>query len=303
MHMWIVLAIISAVFAGLVSVTVKAGMKNVDSNLSTFLRTSVVLVFTLVMTLIIGSLNTIQMLTPSEWFYIMSSGICTGLSWLCYFRALKTGEINKVVAIDKLSTVLTMILAIIIFSEPFWWLTFVAMGIMLAGTMLMINNKKPLAACENLQINETKEIKKNWFKANSWLVFAILSLIFASLTSILAKLGMQNIDSHLGTFLRTIIVFLMAFFIVLGSKKLPQIKKLTKLNWLFLTVSGVFTGVSWVCYYAAVQTGVLSVVVPIDKLSILVAVLFSYFVFKEKISAKAWLGLILLTAGTLLLLL
>lgn len=300
--MWIILAVISAVSAGFVSITVKAGMKNIDSNLGTFLRTLVVAIFTFIMAAIAGGLGSIPDTTFTEWVYITASGLCTGFSWLCYFKALQIGEVNKVVAVDKLSTVLTMILAIIIFSEPFWWLTFVAMALMLSGTMLMVNQKKTAAANKSGQINfSILAAKKS--ASNLWFVFALLSLVFASVTSILAKLGMQNINSHAGTFLRTIVVAVMAFIIVLVQKKLPDIKKMTKLNWVFLVISGILTGISWLCYYAAIQTGILSIVVPIDKLSILISVVFSYFLFKEKLDIKAWIGLALLTGGTLLLLL
>lgn len=296
--MWLILAMFSAISAGLVSVTVKAGMKNIDSNLGTFLRTVVVLVFTFIMVLIVGSLGTIKDITPKEWLFILSSGLCTGLSWLCYFKALQLGDINKVVPIDKLSTVLTMLLAILILNEPFWWLTFVAMGIILIGTMLMINKKKAIPQTTAAQETE----RPNVFKSNLWLVLAVMSLIFASLTSILAKIGMESVDSKLGTFLRTIVVVIMAFLIAAGKKKLPDIKKLTKANWIFLSVSGILTGISWLCYYAAIQIGIVSVVVPIDKLSILVTVIFSYFLFKEKLNLKAAIGLVLLIGGTLLLL-
>ena len=309
--MWLLLAAVSAVSAGLVSVTVKAGMKNVDSNLGTFLRTLVVLIFTFVMVLIVGSLNSISNIKPLEWVFIVASGLCTGFSWLCYFKALQTGDINKVVPVDKLSTVLTMILAITILGEQYWWLTFAAMAVMVVGTMLMIDKKKDLLKARETGIDEAADIaaaqtegtsRRNWFKSNLWLVLAILSLVFASFAGILAKLGMESIDSNLGTFLRTVIVALMAFFIVLGRKTLPAVKKMTRKNWIFLVVSGVLTGISWLCYYGAMQTGDVSVIVPIDKLSILVSITFSYFLFKEKLSIKAFIGLILLTGGTLLLL-
>lgn len=308
--MWIVLAIISAISAGFVSITVKVGMKNVDSNLGTFLRTLVVLIFTFIMVVIVGSLSSIKEITLTEWVFIIASGLCTGFSWLCYFKALQKGEVSKVVAVDKLSTVLTMTLAIIIFSEPFWWLTFVAMALMITGTMLMINKKKYVqvsnagTAGDRYQSDDgvTKKTLHNGLASNSWFVFALLSLIFASLTSILAKQGMQSINSHLGTFLRTIVVAIMAFLIVIGKKNLPEIKKMTKLNWVFLTVSGILTGISWLCYYAAIQTGMVSVVVPIDKLSVLVTVVFSYLLFKEKLNLKSLIGLVLLVGGTLLLL-
>lgn len=297
--MWLLLAVGSAVSAGLVSVTVKAGMKDVDSNLGTFLRTLVVLVFTFVMVLIVGSLGTIKDIKPLEWIFIIVSGLCTGLSWLCYFKALQIGDVNKVVPVDKMSTVLTMILAIVILGESFWWLTLVAMTVMVVGTMLMINKDKAVSQ-GNEQQADGKE--RNWLTSNLWLVYALLSLVFASLTSTLAKLGMQSVDSNLGTFLRTIIVAVMSFLIVLGKRKFPETKKMTRHNWLFLIISGCLTGVSWLCYYGAIQMGNVSAVVPIDKLSIVVTVIFSYFMFGEKLNRKALIGLVLLTGGTLLLL-
>jgi len=294
--MWLLLAVGSAVSAGLVSVTVKAGMKDVDSNLGTFLRTLVVLMFTFIMVLITGSLRTIWDIKPLEWIFIVASGLCTGLSWLSYFKALQIGDVNKVVPVDKMSTVLTMILAIIILGEPFWWLTFVAMAVMVVGTMLMINRDKTVSQDGEQQADDKKT------NSNLWLVCALLSLVFASLTNILAKLGMQSVDSNLGTFLRTIIVAVMSFLIVLGKRKFREIKRMTKSNWLFLVVSGVLTGISWLCYYGAIQMGNISIITPIDKLSIVVTVVFSYFMFGEKLNRKALIGLILLTGGTLLLL-
>jgi len=301
--MWLLLAVGSAVSAGLVSVTVKAGMKDIDSNLGTFLRTLVVLVFTFIMVLITGSLITVWDIKPLEWIFIVASGLCTGFSWLCYFKALQIGDVNKVVPVDKMSTVLTMILAIIILGEPFWWLTFVAMAIMVIGTMLMINKTKTVPQdSEQPMDDKSDDRKRNWLTSNLWLVYALLSLIFASLTSILAKLGMQSVDSNIGTFLRTIVVAVMALFIVIGQRKFQDVKKMTKSNWLFLIISGVLTGVSWLCYYGAIQMGNISIIVPIDKLSIVVTVIFSYIMFGEKLNRKAFIGLVLLTAGTLLLL-
>jgi len=297
--MWLLLAVGSAVSAGLVSVTVKAGMKDVDSNLGTFLRTLVVLMFTFIMVLITGSLRTIWDIKPLEWIFIVASGLCTGLSWLSYFKALQIGDVNKVVPVDKMSTVLTMILAIIILGEPFWWLTFVAMAVMVVGTMLMINRDKTVSQDGEQQADDKKT---NWLTSNLWLVCALLSLVFASLTNILAKLGMQSVDSNLGTFLRTIIVAVMSFLIVLGKRKFREIKRMTKSNWLFLVVSGVLTGISWLCYYGAIQMGNISIITPIDKLSIVVTAIFSYIMFGEKLNRKALIGLFLLTGGTLLLL-
>jgi len=286
--MWLLLAIVSAVSAGFVSIFVKLGMRNIDSNLGTFLRTIVVLVFTAIMVMVVGSFHQIADISLTEWVFIVASGLATGFSWLFFFRALQLGSINKVVPVDRLSTVLTMTLAIVLFGESFWWLTPVAMTVMVLGTMLMISKQK---------------VDKKDGQSSSWFIYAVLSLVFASTVAILAKLGMENVDSNLGTFLRTIVVLFMAFLIVVGQKKLSSIKKLTKQNWIFIIISGVFTGISWLCYFAAIQIGPVSVIVPIDRLSILVTVLFSYFIFREKLSRKSLVGLVLLVGGTLLLLL
>jgi len=285
--MWLVFAIISAVAAGFVSITIKIGMKDVGFGIGTFLRTVVVLGFTFLMVLVVGSLGEIETITLEEWIFIVLSGVATGLSWIFYLKALQVGSINKVVPVDRLSTVLTMVLAIIIFGESFWWLTPIAMGIMVLGTMLMISKKK---------------IERNENESGRWLLYAILALVFASVVAVLARLGMKNVDSNLGTFLRTAVVLLMAFLVAAGQGQLSSIRKLTKLNWIFIAVSGVLTGISWLCYFAAIQTGPISVIVPIDKLSILITVLFSYLLFKEKLGIKALVGLALLTGGTLLLL-
>jgi len=284
--MWLILAVISAVAAGFTGIAGKIGMKNVDTDVGVFFRTCVVLVFTFIMVLIVGSLGTIAQITWLEWIFIVSSGLATGLSWLCYFKALQLGNINKVVPVDKLSVVLTMTLAIIIFSEPFTLLIFAAMVIITSGTMLMVTKKEG--------VGETKSKK--------WLLYAIISLVFASASSVLAKAGMTNVDTNLGTFLRTAVVLLMALFIVLGKKKLPEIKKFSKTNWIFVILSGVLTGISWLCYFGAIQLGRLSVVAPIDKLSIVITVVFSFLIFKEKLNVKAIVGLCLLVGGTLLLL-
>lgn len=204
--------------------------------------------------------------------------------------------------VDKLSTVLTITLAIIILNEPFWWLTFVAMAVILLGTFMMLYQQPKKENSDEKEIDCSTETDTKKRKSHGWLFFAILSLIFASFTSILAKIGMQNINSQLGTFLRTIIVLIMSFFIVLGKKQINGVKLLSKKNWVFIIISGILTGISWLCYYTAIQLGVVSVVVPIDKLSVLVTVVFCRILFKEKLNAVAVSGLILLVVGTLLLL-
>ncbi|MCL2631099.1 MAG: EamA family transporter [Firmicutes bacterium] len=309
--LWLILALCSAVSAGFVSITVKIGMKNVSADISMLLRTAVVLIFALIITLIVGGFFTIASVTPTEWIYIALSGVATGLSWLCYYKALKLGNINKVVPVDKLSTVLTMTLAIIIFNEHFWWLTFVAMALMVFGAILMVIKKREAVSstesaenAESAESKNTESAKISETKKKSWLFFAVLSVVFASFTAIFAKLGMRNINAQAGTFFRTAVVLIMAFIIVSVKKDgFKEIKAFSKSNWVFIVVSGLLTGVSWLCFFASLQLGSASVVVPIDKLSVAVSVLFSVIIFKEKLSLQVIFGLLILVAGTLLLLL
>ena len=219
--------------------------------------------------------------------FLILSGISTGASWLCYFEAIKLGEINKVVPIDKTSTFLTIILAMIFLGEPISLIIIIAIILMIIGTYLMV----------------TKKEKSKTLTNNKWLIFAVLSSIFASLTAILGKIGIENIESNLGTAIRTGIVLIMAWIVVLATKKLKHLKKIGKKDMLFIALSGISTGASWLCYFRALQEGFASVVVPIDKLSIVITVVFSYIVFKEKLQKKALIGLLLLVSGTLLLVL
>lgn len=285
--MWILFAFGSAFFAGLTSILAKCGIKDTDSNVATALRTIVVVIFSWIMVFVVGSQNTISQISTRTLIFLILSGIATGASWLCYFKALQVGDINKVTPIDKSSTILTMLMAFILLGEE---ITFIKGGSMIligTGTYLMITKK------ENVHIE-----KKN----NIWLLFALGSAIFASLTSILGKVGIENVDSTLGTAIRTIVVLIMAWIVVFVTKKQNTIKHIDKNSWLFLILSGVATGGSWLCYYKALQTGPASVVVPIDKLSILVTIVFSYIVFKEKLNKKSALGLLLIVIGTLSLL-
>lgn len=283
-------AIGSAFFAGLTSILAKCGIRNTDSNVATALRTIVVLVFSWVMVFIVGSQNTIWDLSLRTLLFLCLSGMATGASWLCYFRALQLGDINKVTPIDKSSVVLTMLLAFILLGEEISFLKFVSMILIGIGTLLMIQ-KKESAAKEG-----TKE-KGSY----AWLLYAIGSAVFASLTAILGKIGIENVESNLGTAIRTGVVLVMAWIVVVVSKKQNTIKDIDFKSWIFLLLSGFATGGSWLCYYRALQMGPASVVVPIDKLSILVTVAFSYFVFHEKLSRKAAIGLAMIVGGTLLL--
>lgn len=285
--MWIVFAFGAALFAGLTSILAKCGIKNTDSNVATALRTIVVLIFSWIMVFISGSQSTLTSINTKILVFLILSGIATGASWLCYFKALQIGDVNKVTPIDKSSTILTMIIAFILLGEEITLIKAIAMVLIGIGTYLMITKK------ENVKVE-----KKN----NAWLIYALGSAIFASLTSILGKIGIEGIDSTLGTAIRTIVVLIMAWIVVFVTKKQNTIRNIDKSSWIFLFLSGLATGGSWLCYYRALQTGPASVVVPIDKLSILVTIAFSYIVFKEKLNKKSALGLLLIAIGTLSLL-
>ena len=282
---WLVAAILSAVFAGLTSILAKCGIKKTDSDLATALRTIVVLAFSWIMVLVVGSVNTITTIEPNSLIFLILSGLATGASWICYFKALSVGDINKVVPIDKSSTILTVLLAIVCFGETSnLAVKLIATAILAVGIFLMVEKKQADRKSER----------------RSWMIYAILSAVFAALTSVLAKVGISGVESNLGTAIRTGVVLVMAWVIVFAKGKQTQIKYIDKKELLFIALSGIATGASWLCYYYAVQNGVLSVVVPIDKLSILVTVVFSYFVFREKLSKKALIGLCLMVIGTLL---
>ena len=282
--MWIIMAVLSALFAGLTSILAKCGIRKTDSDVATALRTIVVLLFSWIMVFIIGSVNTIAQITPKSLLFMILSGIATGASWICYFKALSVGDVNKVVPVDKSSTVLTVLLAIILFSETNHIAVKLVGTVLLAvGIFLMIEKKKADA-------KQTKVL---------WLTYAIGSAVFAALTSILAKVGIEGVESNLATAIRTGVVLVMAWLIVLIKDKQKQLKSLDKKELGFIALSGLATGGSWLCYYYAIQNGVVSVVVPIDKMSVVVTVVFSYFVFKEKLSRKAIIGLALMVIGTL----
>ena len=285
--MWVVFAFGSALFAGLTSILAKCGIRKTDSDAATAIRTFVVLIFSWIMVLIAGSAPTITNLGAKTWVFLVLSGLATGASWLCYFRALQLGDVNKVVPIDKSSTILTILLALIFLGEKITWLKGAAIVLIGAGTFLMIEKK----AADG----EKKEKK-------SWLIYAVLSAVFASLTSILGKIGIEGVESNLGTAIRTGVVLIMAWLIVFIKGKQHTLKSIPKKELLFICLSGIATGGSWLCYYKALQDGLASVVVPIDKLSILVSIAFSAIVFKERLSKKAAAGLVLIVAGTLMML-
>lgn len=281
--LWILFAFGSAFFAGITAVLAKIGIEYINSTLATAVRTVVVLAFSWLMVFVVGSQNTMGQITGKTLLFLILSGLSTGASWLCYFKALQLGDVNKVAPIDKSSTVLTILLAFLFLGEPISLpqiLGVLGIGI---GTLLMISKK---------------EVDQEKPQSKSWLLFALLSAIFASLTSIFGKMGVENVESNLGTAIRTIVVLAMAWAMVFVTGEQKDLGKIDRKSAFFLLLSGITTGLSWLCYYRALQDGLASVVVPIDKLSILVTIVFSGLVLKEKLSRKAGMGLVLILAGT-----
>ena len=281
--MWLLMAILSAFFAGITSILAKCGIKKTDSDVATALRTVIVLLFSWVMVFIVGSANTIGSIGTKSIIFLVLSGIATGASWICYFKALAIGDVNKVVPIDKSSTILTVLLAIICFGETNnLAVKLICTAVLAAGIFLMIEKKQA----------EGKRAD------SKYMIYAVFSAVFAAATSILAKIGISDVESNLGTAIRTGVVLCMAWIVVFMKGKQTKLKTLDKKELGFIALSGLATGASWLCYYYAIQNGVVSVVVPIDKLSIIVSILFSYIVFKEKLSKKAFLGLAMMVAAT-----
>lgn len=288
--MWILFACGSALFAGLTSILAKCGIRKTDSTVATAIRTIVVLAFSWLMVFIVGSQSQITAIGGRNLLFLILSGLATGASWLCYFRALQLGDINKVVPIDKSSTVVTILLAALLLQEPLNLPKGVGIVLIAVGTFFMIEKKTPTATQQG----------------SRWLWYACGSALFASLTAILGKIGISGVESNLGTALRTGVVLVMSWMMVFvqgKQKALKSLKDIPKRELVFICLSGLATGAGWLCYYKALQDGPASVVVPIDKLSILVTVLFSYVVFHEKLTKKSALGLLAITAGTLTMLL
>lgn len=284
--MWLYYAIGSAVFAGITAIIAKVGIKKTDSDLATAIRTIVVLACACVMVRIVGSYESIHSISKRSFEFLILSGVATGASWLCYFRALQLGDVNKVTPIDKSSTVLTMLLAFLLLGEKLTKYRIIAMILIGLGTYMM-------AARQSTG-------KKS--KSKTWLLYAILSAVFASLAAILSKIGIDDVESNLGTAIRTAVVLVMAWLIVFIKKKQKEFKYMTFKSGIFICLSGVTTGLSWLCYYKALQIGETSVVVPIDKLSIVLTIAFSSIFLKEHLSRKAFIGLVFIVAGTVLLL-
>ena len=284
--MWILFAFGSALFAGLTSILAKCGIKNTDSNTATAIRTIIVLIFSWIMVFLVGAQHGIGSVSAKTWTFLILSGLATGASWLCYFRALQIGDVDKVVSVDKSSAILSILLAFLFLHESISPLKLLCVVLIGAGTYLMITKKG--TSSENSG-------KKGW----SWFFYALGSAVFASLTSILGKVGIENIDSNLGTAIRTCVVLVMSWIMVFVTKKGQEVAKVQKNELLFIVLSGFATGGSWLCYYKALQQGPASVVVPIDKLSILVTIIFSFLVFHEKLNRRGFIGLLLILAGTI----
>lgn len=285
--MWIIYAIVSSFFAGITSILAKCGIKKADSNVATAIRTVIVLVFSWFMVLMTGTWDGIMQIDGRTLLFLILSGLATGASWLCYFRALQNGNINKVVPIDKSSTILSILLALIFLHEGVTLAKIVSVVLIGSGTMMMITKK-------DIETDSER-------KSGGWLIYAVLSAVFASLTSVLGKIGIEGINSNLGTAIRTTVVLFMAWGMVFVTGKQKEIRKIEKKELCFISLSGLATGASWICYYRALQEGPASVVVPIDKLSMLVTIAFSWIVFHEKMTKKGAVGALLITAGTVML--
>ncbi len=282
--MWLIMAVLSAVFAGVTSILAKCGIQNTDSDIATALRTIVVWVFAWAMVFIVGSAGTLPSLDPHSLLFLVLSGLATGASWICYFKALSRGEASRVAAIDKSSTVLSVLLAIIFLQETSH-LAVKLLGTLLLGTGIFLMAGKPEKAADPSG-------------QKSWRVYAVLSAVFAALTSILAKIGITGVESNLGTAIRTGVVLIMAWVLVFAKGKQTQLFHIKRREVLYIALSGLATGASWLCYYYAIQNGVVSVVVPIDKMSLAVTVLLSCWVFGERLNRKSLLGLGLMLLGT-----
>lgn len=322
--MWIVFACLSAVFANLTAILCKCGIKKTDSDVATALRTIVVLIFAWIMTFVVGSYKDIANVSAKSFLFLILSGLATGASWICYFKALSMADINKVVPIDKSSTVITVLFAIIIFHETNnLWIKLAGTALIGVGVMLTVEKKdiksapatvtaaitadNGSASTETVLFDATDKGNLQPASANvktkrnvGWIVFAVLSAAFAAATAILTKIGIENVESNLATAIRTTVVLVAAWFLVIAKKKTHLIKGIDKKELLFISLSGISTGASWLCYYYAIAKGVVSVVVPIDKLSVLLTVAFSCIFLKEKLKLKSAVGLIIMTAGTLL---
>lgn len=281
--MWVLYAFGSAFFAGVTAILAKIGIRNTGSNVATAVRTGIVLLMSCIMVFIVGSQDQLAAIDGKTWLFLVLSGLATGASWLCYFRALQVGDVNRIVPIDKSSTVLTILLAWLLLHEPVTWVGALGAVVILVGTYLMIERKQDAS-------------NSGGYKG---IVLALFSAVFASLTAILGKIGIDGVESNLGTAIRTAVVLVMAWLVVLVTGKIRETAAIPRRDLLFICLSGLATGASWLCYYRALKDGPAGVVVPIDKLSIVITVAFSCIVLKERLAKKAWVGLFLIVAGTL----
>lgn len=310
--MWIVAALGSALFAGLVAILGKLGVQSTDSDIATAIRTLVVIPVAWIAAALAGSIGSISSLSTTTWVFLILSGLATGGSWICYFKALSTGPIDKVVPIDKSSAVLATLLAIALFSETAnLAIKLPAIAIILAGTMMMIERRDVHASNASSGASSNASAGSDGLAGSSdgsgglarasrsWLFYAVLSAVFAALTSILGKVGIDGVESNLGTAIRTCVVLVMSWGIVFARGKGPLVRQAKGRELVFLVLSGIATGASWLCYYYAIQTGLVSVVVQLDRLSILISVFFAWIVFHERLNKKSGAGLALIVAGTI----
>lgn len=282
--MWIVMALLSALFAGMTAILSKLGIKHTQSTVATAVRTTVVLAFSWLLVFVRGLQTELASIRPETLLMLGLSGLCTGASWLCYFHALKLGTVNQVTPVDKSSTVLTMLLAFLFLGEPIGWTQGASIVLISAGTLMMIE-KKPVEGARAPA-------------RRTWLIYAVLSAVFAALTAILGKVGIEGVSSDLGTAIRTVVVLAMAWAMVFLAGRQGEVRRIDGRDMRFILLSGVATGLSWLCYYRALQDGPASVVVPLDKLSIVVTIVFSRVFLKERLSRRALAGFVLLLAGT-----
>lgn len=295
MEPWLLAACASALFAGLTSILAKVGLSNTDSTVATAIRTCVVLVMAWIAAAVAGPLDQVAQLSATTWVFLVLSGLATGASWLCYFKALKLGDVSRVVPIDKASVVLTVVFACVFLGEPATLPVMGGIAIVAFGTYLMAVPKGGVSHAQPRPAGEPR--------SNSWFLYAVLSAVFASLTAILGKIGIEGVESNLGTAVRTVVVLLMAWMMVAVERKGSQVRAVSRKDLLFLVLSGLTTGASWLCYFYALQNGPASLVVPIDKLSVLASVLLAFALLHEKPTRRNVAGLVAVTVGTLVMLL
>jgi bacterial/archaeal transporter family protein len=290
--MSIILALLAALFASFTAILAKIGIEDVDSNLATAVRTIVVVIMAYLMVVITGQTGNIMAVSAKSFIFLVLSGLTTGLSWLAFFKAIQIGDVSKVVPIDKASVVLTILLSFLVLREPAT-MPVVAGGVIISiGTFVLIGKDK-----------KKKTQRKKVFNTKSYIFLAIMSAVFAALTNILAKIGIEDVDSNVATFIRTVVIILFAWGIVFFQGTVKELKKISKKSYIFLILSGAATGFSWLCYFAALAIGKVSIVNPIDKFSVVLTMILSFIILKEKPTKSTVTGAVLITIGTALLIL